>query len=110
MRQDRTQGRNDLGIGAVRAAVQQRDLRSVLASRLGTRDAAFAPRRDRQGEGPGARLPRDDRDVHEPYPGGSTIAHHDNFQRLKIVSAENDSGWLPHYVYRADHAWDKFGK
>ena len=34
----------------------------------------------------------------------------ERFPRLKIVSAENDSGWLPHYMYRADHAWDKFGK
>ena len=31
------------------------------------------------------------------------------FPRLKIVSAENDSGWLPHYMYRLDHAFEKFG-
>jgi len=28
---------------------------------------------------------------------------------LKIVSAENDAGWIPHYMYRADHAFEKFG-
>jgi predicted TIM-barrel fold metal-dependent hydrolase len=31
------------------------------------------------------------------------------FPRLKIVSAENDSGWIPHYMYRMDHAFEKFG-
>jgi predicted TIM-barrel fold metal-dependent hydrolase len=27
---------------------------------------------------------------------------------LKLVSAENDTGWLPHFMYRMDHSWDKF--
>jgi len=31
------------------------------------------------------------------------------FPRLKIVSAENDTGWIPHYMYRLDHAFEKFG-
>lgn len=31
------------------------------------------------------------------------------FPRLRIVSAENDAGWLPHYMYRLDHAFEKFG-
>ncbi|MGH7934793.1 MAG: amidohydrolase family protein [Candidatus Binataceae bacterium] len=31
------------------------------------------------------------------------------FPRLRIVSAENDSGWLAHYMYRLDHAFEKFG-
>ncbi|HUN56501.1 MAG TPA: amidohydrolase family protein [Candidatus Binataceae bacterium] len=31
------------------------------------------------------------------------------FPRLKLVSAENDSGWIAHYMYRADHAFEKFG-
>ena len=31
------------------------------------------------------------------------------FPRLKLVSAENDSGWIPHYMYRLDHAFEKFG-
>ena len=31
------------------------------------------------------------------------------FPKLKIVSAENDSGWIPHYMYRLDHAFEKFG-
>src|SRR5262249_51914398 len=30
------------------------------------------------------------------------------FPKLLVVSAENDTGWLPHYMYRADHAWEKF--
>ncbi len=32
----------------------------------------------------------------------------ERFPKLIIVSAENDSGWLPHFMYRADHAWEKF--
>ena len=28
--------------------------------------------------------------------------------RLKIVSAENDTGWLPHFMYRMDHAYEKY--
>lgn len=31
------------------------------------------------------------------------------FPRLRIVSAENDTGWLPHYMYRLDHAFEKWG-
>ena len=33
----------------------------------------------------------------------------ERFPSLKIVSAENDIGWLPHYMYRLDHAFEKFG-
>jgi predicted TIM-barrel fold metal-dependent hydrolase len=33
----------------------------------------------------------------------------ERFPRLKIVSAENDVGWLPHFMYRLDHADEKFG-
>ncbi len=32
----------------------------------------------------------------------------ERFPRLKLVSAENDVGWLPHYMYRLDHAWEKY--
>jgi predicted TIM-barrel fold metal-dependent hydrolase len=32
----------------------------------------------------------------------------ERFPELKLVSAENDSGWFPHYIYRMDHAYDKF--
>jgi uncharacterized protein len=32
----------------------------------------------------------------------------ERFPKLKIVSAENDVGWLPHFMYRIDHAYDKF--
>jgi predicted TIM-barrel fold metal-dependent hydrolase len=31
------------------------------------------------------------------------------FPRIKFVSAENDTGWIPHYMYRLDHAYEKFG-
>lgn len=31
------------------------------------------------------------------------------FPRLRVVSAENDSGWVAHYMYRMDHAFEKFG-
>ena len=54
----------------------------------------------------------------------SVIAHHEvqrslavlifggvleRFPRLQIVSAENDVGWLPYYIYRMDHLYEKFG-
>ncbi|MGH7965450.1 MAG: amidohydrolase family protein, partial [Candidatus Binatia bacterium] len=31
----------------------------------------------------------------------------ERFPRLKIVSAENDISWLPHFMYRLDHAYDR---
>jgi predicted TIM-barrel fold metal-dependent hydrolase len=31
------------------------------------------------------------------------------FPRIRIVSAENDTGWIAHYMYRLDHAFAKFG-
>jgi predicted TIM-barrel fold metal-dependent hydrolase len=33
----------------------------------------------------------------------------ERFSQLLIVSAENDVGWFPHYMYRLDHICDKFG-
>jgi len=30
------------------------------------------------------------------------------FPRLRIVSAENDIGWMPHFLQRIDHAWHKY--
>ena len=32
----------------------------------------------------------------------------DRHPRLTLVSAENDTGWLPHFMYRLDHAYEKF--
>ncbi len=32
----------------------------------------------------------------------------ERFPELRIVSAENDVGWLPHMMYRMDHAHDKY--
>jgi predicted TIM-barrel fold metal-dependent hydrolase len=32
----------------------------------------------------------------------------ERFPSLMLVSAENDSGWFPHYLYRLDHAYEKF--
>jgi predicted TIM-barrel fold metal-dependent hydrolase len=32
----------------------------------------------------------------------------ERFPKLLIVSAENDVGWIPHYMYRLDHAYEKF--
>jgi predicted TIM-barrel fold metal-dependent hydrolase len=34
----------------------------------------------------------------------------ERFPQLNIVSAENDAGWFPHFLFRLDHAYDKFGK
>jgi predicted TIM-barrel fold metal-dependent hydrolase len=33
----------------------------------------------------------------------------ERFPELRIVSAENDVGWLPHIMYRMDHAFEKYG-
>jgi predicted TIM-barrel fold metal-dependent hydrolase len=30
------------------------------------------------------------------------------FPRLRIVSAENDIGWMPHFLQRIDHAYEKY--
>jgi uncharacterized protein len=32
----------------------------------------------------------------------------DRFPELKFVSAENDIGWLPHFIARMDHAWERY--
>ncbi len=31
----------------------------------------------------------------------------ERFPRLKVVSAENDVSWIPHFLYRLDHAYDR---
>jgi predicted TIM-barrel fold metal-dependent hydrolase len=33
----------------------------------------------------------------------------ERFPGLKMVIAEGDAGWLPHYMYRVDHAVERFG-
>ena len=33
----------------------------------------------------------------------------ERFPQLTIVSAENDVGWLPHFIHRLDHVYSKFG-
>jgi predicted TIM-barrel fold metal-dependent hydrolase len=32
----------------------------------------------------------------------------ERFPKLKIVSAESDTGWLPHFMYRLDHGYNKY--
>ena len=34
----------------------------------------------------------------------------ERYPKLRIVSAENDAGWLPHFNYRMDHVYDKYGE
>ncbi len=34
----------------------------------------------------------------------------ERFPSLTIVSAENDCGWFPHFLFRLDHAHEKFGR
>ena len=49
--------------------------------------------------------------IHEVQRSLSTIVFGgvlERFPELKIVSAENDTGWFPHFMYRMDHAYDKF--
>jgi uncharacterized protein len=31
----------------------------------------------------------------------------ERFPRLKLVSAENDVSWIPHFMYRLDHAYER---
>jgi predicted TIM-barrel fold metal-dependent hydrolase len=33
----------------------------------------------------------------------------ERFPELRIVSAENDTGWMAHFMYRSDHMYEKFG-
>jgi predicted TIM-barrel fold metal-dependent hydrolase len=50
--------------------------------------------------------------IHEIQESLSTIVFGgvlERFPALRIVSAENDTGWLPHFLYRMDHAFEKFG-
>jgi predicted TIM-barrel fold metal-dependent hydrolase len=32
----------------------------------------------------------------------------ERFAKLRIVSAESDIGWLPHFIFRLDHGYEKF--
>ncbi|HXR36614.1 MAG TPA: amidohydrolase family protein, partial [Candidatus Binataceae bacterium] len=32
----------------------------------------------------------------------------ERFPKLKIVSVENDIGWISHFIQRADHAYDRY--
>ena len=32
----------------------------------------------------------------------------ERFPKLRIISAENDIGWMPHFLHRLDHAWTKY--
>ena len=32
----------------------------------------------------------------------------ERFPRLRVVSAENDVGWIPHYLQRLDHSYEKY--
>jgi predicted TIM-barrel fold metal-dependent hydrolase len=32
----------------------------------------------------------------------------ERFPGLKLISAENDVSWMPHFMYRLDHAYDRF--
>lgn len=34
----------------------------------------------------------------------------ERFPTLIVVSAENDCGWFPHFLFRLDHAHEKFGR
>ena len=49
--------------------------------------------------------------IHEVQRSLSTLVFGgvlERFPKLKIVSAENDTGWFPHFMYRMDHAHEKF--
>ena len=34
----------------------------------------------------------------------------ERFPKLRLVSAESDVGWMPHFMYRLDHAYEKFSR
>ncbi|MCE2391862.1 MAG: amidohydrolase [Proteobacteria bacterium] len=49
--------------------------------------------------------------IHEVQRSISTLAFSGVLERhpeLRLVSAENDTGWIPHTLYRMDHAYDKY--
>ncbi len=49
--------------------------------------------------------------IHEIQDSLSVLVFGGVFERfpdLRIVSAENDTGWFPHFLYRMDHAYEKF--
>ncbi len=51
--------------------------------------------------------------IHEIQESLSTLifgAVLERFPELRIVSAENDTGWFPHFMYRMDHAYEKFSE
>ena len=116
------------GSAARRSTIQQPRLRPLLAGGGGTGDADFIA----CGHGCPAQASADahcaaDRAREGDTPGIGMIALYmflitdvqqslftillggvlQRFPKLKIVSAENDTGWLPHFMYRLDHAYNK---
>jgi len=50
--------------------------------------------------------------IHEVQRSLATLIFSEVLERhpqLRIVSAENDAGWMPHFMYRMDHSHEKFG-
>jgi predicted TIM-barrel fold metal-dependent hydrolase len=33
----------------------------------------------------------------------------ERFPKLRIIAAESDTGWMPHFMFRLDHGYEKFG-
>ena len=49
--------------------------------------------------------------IHEVQRSISTLIFAGVLERhpgLRLVSAENDAGWIPHFIYRMDHAHEKY--
>jgi predicted TIM-barrel fold metal-dependent hydrolase len=81
------------------------------------------------GKSPVGRATKDIAESEKDQPGISTVGYYlfmtadvqqslftivmsgvlERYPKLKLVSAENDTGWLPHFMYRLDHAYDKYG-
>ncbi len=34
----------------------------------------------------------------------------ERFPKLRIIAAESDTGWMPHFMFRLDHGYEKFGE
>jgi len=91
------------------------ELRMPLSLHIGTgkrerRERAAAPRAAGEGRGP-FMTANYMNGVHEIQRSFTDIIFGgvlERFPNLILISAENDSGWIPHYIYRMDHAFDKF--
>ena len=96
-----------------RERLRRSDLRSFLRGRDRSESAAELPypdqqRRHAQARGPGSNgfmgIIRGCQDIMGVFIFGGVFERH---PKLKVVCVEADAGWVPHYMYRMDHAYKR---